>query len=129
MRILDTEARVFLDVCGGCEKIRRTLIASSYRAFSVKCLILYLATLPWALVHDFQWWTFPLVIILTYIMVGLEAIAHLIEEPFGLDLDDLDLEGICTTIATSVHQALNTPAPILQSEFANLQNVSPQTVR
>lgn len=109
LRILDTEARVFLDVCGACEKIRRTLIVTSYRAFSVKCLILYLATLPWGLVHDFQWWTLPLVAILTYIMVGLEVIAHSIEEPFGMDLDDLDLEGLCSTIAASVRQALNTP--------------------
>jgi putative membrane protein len=108
LRILDVEARVLLDVCGGCERIRRTLIVKSYRSFAVKCLILYLVTLPWALVHDFQLWTIPLVIILTYIMTGLEAIAHSIEEPFGTDLDDLDLEGHCATVATSVRQALTT---------------------
>jgi putative membrane protein len=115
LRILDVEARVLLDICGGCERIRKTLIASSYRSFAIKCLILYLVTLPWALVHDFQWWTIPIVVIMTYIMVGLEAIAHLIEEPFGTDLDDLDLDGLCRTIAASVAQVLECEAEIVPS--------------
>jgi putative membrane protein len=110
LRLCDVEARVLLDVCGGCERIRKTLIVSSYRAFAVKCLIVYLVTLPWALVHDFQWWTTPMVMLLTYIMIGLEVIAHSVEQPFGFDLDDLDLDGYCRTIALGVSQVLESDA-------------------
>ena len=41
--------------------------------------------------------------------------AHLIEEPFGTDLDDLDLDGLCRTIAASVAQVLECEAEIVPS--------------
>ncbi len=37
-------------------------------------------------------------------MLGLEIVAEHVEEPFGLDDDDLDLEGMCKTIAGSVDE-------------------------
>ena len=37
-------------------------------------------------------------------MIGMEVVAEHVEEPFGLDEDDLDLEGLCKTIATSAKE-------------------------
>jgi putative membrane protein len=37
-------------------------------------------------------------------MIGMETIAEHIEEPFGFDEDDLDLDGMCLTIERSVNQ-------------------------
>ncbi len=106
LRIMDEEARVLLKICGDCERIRNTLIAGSYRLFTIKCLLLYLLTLPWGLVHEFSYWTVPISVVLTYLMVGLEAIAETVEEPFGQDLDDLDLEYLCDQIDASVGEIL-----------------------
>ncbi len=40
--------------------------------------------------------------ILSYFMLGLETVAEHTEEPFGFDVDDLDLEGMCRTIDASI---------------------------
>jgi len=104
---IDTDAHEFLNVCGACERIRNTLIAGSYRSYAIKCLILYLIVLPWGLVQDLQWVTVPVSMILTYIMFGLEVIADDVEEPFGHDLDDLDLDSLCHTIDRTTAEILS----------------------
>ena len=104
LRVLDTELTRFLDVCGGCERIQKTRIVTSYRTFARQCIVLVLLTLPWGMAHDFGWWTLPLTIIISYFMIGLEIVAEHVEEPFGYDEDDLDLEAICTGIETSVNE-------------------------
>jgi ion channel-forming bestrophin family protein len=110
LRVFDQDLVRFLDVCGGCERILRTRIARSYRAFARQCVLLVLITLPWGIVHDFQGWTIPLTIITAYFMLGLEIVAEHVEEPFGYDEDDLDLDGLCDTIDNSVREILLTRA-------------------
>ncbi len=105
--VLDRDAREFLEVCGGCERIRNTPIAGSYRAFSIKSLSVYLLALPWGLAHDLGFVTVPICMIIAYVMVGLEAIADHVEQPFGYDLDDLDLERLCKVIDTTTAELLN----------------------
>jgi putative membrane protein len=68
--------------------------------------LLVLLTLPWGVAHDFGWWTLPLTIMVSYFMIGLETVAEHVEEPFGYDDDDLDLDGICLAIETSVNEIL-----------------------
>lgn len=108
LRVLDVELTRFLDVCGGCERIQRTRIVTSYRTFARQCILLVLLTLPWGVAHDFGWWTLPLTIIVSYFMIGLETVAEHVEEPFGYDEDDLDLDEICLTIESSVNEILCT---------------------
>lgn len=108
LRVLDTELTRFLDICGGCERIQRTRIVTSFRTFARQCILLVLLTLPWGMAHDFGWWTLPLTIIVSYFMIGLETVAEHVEEPFGYDEDDLDLEGLCHTIKCSVDEIFGT---------------------
>lgn len=102
LRVLDRELALYLDICGGCERIRRTRIIGSYRLFARQCVIAFLLTLPWGIVNDFLWWTIPITTITAYFMLGLEIVAEHVEEPFGRDEDDLDLDGICKTIESSL---------------------------
>jgi ion channel-forming bestrophin family protein len=104
LRILDLDLTKFLEICGACERIQNTRVVQSYRIFARQCVILFLASLPWGIVHDFNWWTVPLTIITAYFMLGLEIVAEHVEEPFGLDDDDLDLDGMCKTIEFSVDE-------------------------
>jgi ion channel-forming bestrophin family protein len=108
LRVIDTELAKLLEVCGGCERIARTPIVRSYRTFARQCTILFLLTLPWGIVHEFGWWTIPLTIIISYFMLGLEIVAEHVEDPFGHDEDDLDLEGLCKTIERSLAEILST---------------------
>lgn len=102
LRVLDAEARQFLEICGGCERIKNTRTARSYRAFARQCVALYLVTLPWGIVDSFHWWTVPLTAIISYFMLGLETVAEDVEEPFGHDIDDLDLDKLCHAVESSV---------------------------
>lgn len=102
MRVIDVELAKLLEVCGACERIARTPIVRSYRVFARQCILLFLLTLPWGIVSDFGWWTIPLTTITAYFMIGMEIVAEHVEEPFGHDEDDLDLEGLCNTIEKSI---------------------------
>lgn len=107
-RVLDREAKVLLEVCGGCERIKNTPIARSYRVFLHQTLALFLLTLPWGIVNDFEVWTIPIVFLISYLVLAAEGIAHHVEQPFGTDDDALDLDGICREIETSVREILQT---------------------
>ena len=107
LRILDAEARQFLDICGGCERIRNTRVVRSYRTFARQCVFLFLVTFPWGMAHTFGWLTVPLTGIVAYFMMGLETVAEHVEEPFGYDEDDLDLDGLCETIGRTVQEVFD----------------------
>jgi ion channel-forming bestrophin family protein len=102
LRAIDIELAKLLEICGGCERIARTPFVRSYRIFARQCIALFLLSFPWGVAHDFQWWTVPLTIIVAYFMIGMEIVAEHVEEPFGLNEDDLDLDGMCVTIQKSV---------------------------
>jgi putative membrane protein len=106
LRVIDAELRRYLDICGGCERIYKTRVARSYRVFARQCIFLFLITLPWGIAHDFGYWTIPLTIITAYFMIGLETVAEHVEEPFGYDEDDLDLDGLCETMDRSVQEII-----------------------
>jgi ion channel-forming bestrophin family protein len=104
LRVIDADLAKFLDICGGCERIRNTRVVRSFRYFARQSVLVFLITFPWALVHDFGWWTIPVSMIAAYFMLGLEIVAEHIEEPFGFDEDDLDLDRICESIERSVKE-------------------------
>lgn len=106
LRVLDADAARLLDVCGGCERILGTRIARSYRRFARQCVLLFLATLPWGIARSFGWWTIPLVGVVAYFIIGLEVVAEHVEEPFGFEEDDLDLDGLCDAISQSIEDLL-----------------------
>jgi putative membrane protein len=106
LRSIDLELLRLMDICGGCERILKTRIVKSYRVFARQCVVVFLATLPWGVAHDFRIWTAPITIITAYFMLGLETVAEHVEEPFGYDEDDLDLDGLCRTIEASVDEVV-----------------------
>ena len=107
--VLDREAREFLEVTGGCERIKNTLMAESFQALVRQALVLYLLYLPWTLAPDFGWLSVGLAVVIAYFVVGTEGIAHFVERPFGEAEDHLDLDAICEAIDRSVSEALETP--------------------
>jgi len=99
---LDREARDFLDICGACERILKTPLSTSYRVFLRQGTWLYLLILPWGVIGQLSWWAIPATIVQAYLFVAIDEIARAIENPFGFDDDDLDLDGICRGIEQSV---------------------------
>ncbi len=118
LRVLDNELARLLDICGGCERIHRTRIVGSYRVFARQCVLLFLLTLPWGIAHDFGWWTVPITIMTAYFMLGLEIVAEHVEEPFGMDEDDLDLDVLCIKIRESIEEIFNHTSTTERSQLS-----------
>lgn len=117
MLFLDRHAAALMDICGACERIKKTPIAVSYRWFLRQSVAIYLLTLPWGLVEEFQVWVIPAVALIGYFMIGIELIAEDIEEPFGTGADDLKLDDLCLGIEESVSDILRRHRNVAPSKF------------
>jgi len=62
--------------------------------------------LPFALVTTFHWGTIPLVMFIFFSLIGVELMGQEIEDPFGLDCNDLPTGDIAHTIKTNVFEIL-----------------------
>ncbi|KAI0251070.1 Bestrophin, RFP-TM, chloride channel-domain-containing protein [Lactifluus subvellereus] len=67
-------------------------------AVHISTVWLYLFFLPFQLVPQFAWYTVPGVAIAAFIYLGFVAAGEEIEQPFGYDENDLDLDFICREI-------------------------------
>ncbi|MFN3197301.1 MAG: bestrophin family protein [Bradymonadia bacterium] len=101
-RALESYIGEMLDHQGACERILKTPVPFAYVAHIRQLLSLYLATLPFVLVHRMDWLTVPAVFLISFGLLGIEDIGVEIEDPFGTDPNDLPLEGLCETIGANV---------------------------
>lgn len=104
---LDTQITGFLDVCGGCERIKNTPIPYSYSSFIKKFIILYVLALPIAYVINLGLFMIPLTVFVFYVLMSLELIAEEIEDPFNNDENDIPMETIAQNIEKNVHQIMS----------------------
>ena len=99
---LDTQLSGFLDVCGGCERIKNTPIPFSYSSFVKKFIILYVLALPIAYVVTIGWMMIPLTVFVFFVLMSLEVSAEEIEDPFNNDENDLPTEKMAQNIEKNV---------------------------
>ncbi|NBW35076.1 MAG: hypothetical protein EBR30_08675 [Cytophagia bacterium] len=95
-----------LDVMGACERIKKTPIPFSYSVYIKVFVSLYGLILPFGLHNDFGFYAIPLTMFIFFAMLGLELMAEEIEEPFGLDCNDLPTGDIAMTIKKNVFEIL-----------------------
>ncbi len=87
---------------GECERIQNTPLPFAYVVHLRRALVLYLATMPFVLVDSFGWLTVLCMLLISYILLGIEEIGVEIENPFGNDHNDLPIEELCATIERDV---------------------------
>ena len=104
--VLDAYARGLLDVCGGCEKIKSTPLSPSYKGLLRAGLVLNVLTAPWLTVPAIGFWGLPVFLLACFFLFGVELIDSVVEEPFGRERDDLDLDRYCITIREGVEASL-----------------------
>ncbi|WP_316788144.1 bestrophin family protein [Pedobacter frigoris] len=104
--ILNADVQQFTDICGGCERIKRTPIPYSYSAFIKKFIFIYVITLPFGWVFSLGYFVVPIVPFILYVLASLELIAEEIENPFGEDANDLPVDEICNNIEKHVGEIL-----------------------
>lgn len=93
-----------LDSLGACERIKNTPIPYSYSLFIKKFIFLYVTTLPLAFISIFGYYTAIISTIVFYILVSMEILAEEIEDPFGVDANDLPTDQLCETIKKNVNE-------------------------
>ncbi|CAB9509079.1 UPF0187 protein [Seminavis robusta] len=94
-----TVLAVLSDALGSCERIKNTPIPLSYVLQLRFFLILWLILKPLHIVAFYGWYTILLACLISFAVLGIESMACEIEEPFGYDRNDLDLDnmsqGLC----------------------------------
>lgn len=107
-----------MDVCGVCERIKSTPIPFSYSLFIRLFIMLYVAILPFTVIAAFGYFTIPAVVLASYVLIGLEMIGEEIEEPFGLERNDLPLNQLSQLIRVNVHDILQIYLPHVEKQAA-----------
>ena len=82
--------------------IKHTPLSKSYGLFIWQGIALVLLTLPWSLASEMGVWSVPVVMIHAYFFIGVQVLARAVEDPFGTDVDDLDLDRIVGTIQATI---------------------------
>ena len=78
-----------------CERIATSPVPLAYAAQIRHLLVVYLATLPFALVGELGWLTVPAMAVIAFGLIGIEEAGMEIEDPFGQDENDLPLQEFC----------------------------------
>lgn len=94
----------FTDICGACERIKKTPIPYTYNIFIKKFIFVYIITMPIGFAGSFAYGTIVITSFTFYILASLELIAESIEDPFGLDSDDLPTDDIAMNIEKNIEE-------------------------
>ncbi|KAI0201607.1 Bestrophin, RFP-TM, chloride channel-domain-containing protein [Astrocystis sublimbata] len=86
------------DVMVNTERVLNTPLPIAYAIVISQITWLYVVLLPFQLYAALGWITIPATVFASYIILGIFFIGHEIENPFGMDVNDLPLEAFCQQI-------------------------------
>jgi putative membrane protein len=109
--LVDQSLTELTNIQGGCERIRSTPIPFSYTVLIHRIVATYCLLLPFGLYDTVRLGTPIVVLFVSYAFFGLDAIGDEIEEPFGLDANDLPLLTLSTMIEGDLRTRIGEPAP------------------
>jgi putative membrane protein len=102
---------------GSCERIANTPLPFAYSVILHRSVYLYCALLPFGLVDSIGMLTPLVVTFVSYTFFALEALSDEIENPFGLEANDLALDAMVSGINASLCEMLGeTPPPVTQPD-------------
>ncbi|KAJ2782499.1 hypothetical protein H4R18_002251 [Coemansia javaensis] len=100
------QVNVLSGLLGACERILSTPIPLAYHIHLHHSLYLYLLLLPWALGSMGLAKTIILQAVISFMMIGIDAISREIQNPFGYDQNDLPLDDLCEALLVDLNHAL-----------------------
>lgn len=107
--VLDAQINEFTHILGGCERIKNTPIPFSYSVLIHRIVASYCLFLPFGLVETTGVLTPIVVLLISYAFIELDAIGDEIEDPFGLQPNDLPLTAISRNIEINLLELINDP--------------------
>ncbi len=119
---IDRERALLIDHIGACERIMNTPLALAYTIKIRRFIIIFLLTLPFALIHivGHNWLVPALTMLVAYPLFSLDQLGCELQNPFSVDnLSHLPLDEISAAIEQNV-LALHKPRPISIHKELNL---------
>ncbi|KAL3426777.1 hypothetical protein PVAG01_00286 [Phlyctema vagabunda] len=91
---MQVQLNTLVDAYGRMETIRLTPIPIAHLIHQKQVLAIFGAVLPFAMVAEMGWWAVPLTMFVIFMLYGIEAIGHQLEDPFGYDRNDIKMDAI-----------------------------------
>jgi ion channel-forming bestrophin family protein len=95
----------------GCERILTTPLPFAYSVLLHRAVYSFCFILPFSLEASLGLWTPILVGLITYLFLGLDALSEELEEPFGLQPNDLALDSIVRVVERETLASLGEEIP------------------
>ena len=111
VNVLDGSLTALTDIQGACERIKSTPIPFSYTVLMHRIVAFYCVLLPFGLMDTVRWATPVVVLAISYCFFGLDAIGDEIEDPFGVDVNDLPLDSISRNIERNLRARIGEEMP------------------
>jgi ion channel-forming bestrophin family protein len=109
--VIEASLTALTDIQGACERIKSTPVPFSYTVLLHRIVAVYCTLLPFGLMDAIKWATPAVVLVISYCFFGLDAIGDEIEQPFGMDTNDLPLKAISRTIERNLRERLGEELP------------------
>ncbi|USW55236.1 Putative bestrophin/UPF0187 [Septoria linicola] len=100
----------FTEVLTGTERVVNTPLPVAYSIAIAQITLAYVLMLPFQLIAKLGWIAIPATLIAGYIILGLAQIGRELENPFGMDVNDLPLDAFCHELANDL-DAITALAP------------------
>ena len=117
---IDSTLTALTAAAASCERIKGTPVPFSYTLLLHRTAYMYCFLLPFGLVDTTGFMTPFVVGIVAYTFFGLDALGDEIEEPFGLESNDLPLDTLCRSIEINLRESLgetDLPEPLQPVNF------------
>jgi len=89
------------EVAGASERIASTPIPYTYRVLMNRTVVIYCLLLPIGLTTTLGWLTPLIATFVAYSFLALETVGEQLEDPFGIEANDLALDALCHTIESA----------------------------
>lgn len=106
---LESHLQTMSESYGGCERILNSPLPKMYVTHLHWALMFYCYSLPFVLLENFHWngMTVLGTIFLVFVLLGIEEIGLELENPFGLDSDDIPLDDILGSNEVFITDVMN----------------------
>lgn len=102
--VLDKHLANLIDMIGGCERIANTQVPPAFAFFVKQALLFYTVMFPFGWAETFGFLVIPMMVMIVYILLGLEILSEELEEPFGKGDNDLPINVIAKNISRNIEQ-------------------------
>jgi len=105
-QLLEARLNALSSALAACEKIKTTPIPFAYSLLLHRTAYLFCLMLPFGLVSSFGFATPVITAVISYTFFGLDRLGDELEDPFGLEANDLPLDALVRTVERDVLAAL-----------------------